>query len=792
MIEKTRVGSRLAISMRCSVSLIALLALGLGDDAAAAPGDANDTAVDEIVITAQHRTQSDKDTSETVSVINPDNLDEFSAGGADITFLNARVPSLYASSSFGRTYPVFSIRGFGDNDFDYNAQQPVAVIFDNVVLSNPILKAFPVFDSAGLEVAKGPQGTLYGTDTPGGVIKIDSQKPTDRFEGYGDVAYGTYDTTSFNGAVNMPIEPGKLALRVSLMEEYRANWVTNNYAPDYRASKVGGYNDMAGRVQLLWTPDADTSVLLNLHGRDMFGTSTLFRANAEQPGTNNTAPGFKVDQMAFDDLYTQKLQTRGASLTVDHDFGPVKLTSISGFESGTILSRGDIDGGYYNPNSGANNLPIGVTSWLNGSSYTYPDAASQDLIPNLEQYTQEVRLSNDPNNRLFVQGGAYFFHDLYQDLTSEFNDSYNAAGLVQDNPLGELLNTRQSAVSWGVFSEASYKIDDRWTVGAGVRDSHDYKDLYTERYFAQGNCCGFLQGSAPDDVNNTGYHKNTAGVGGSLVSWDFTTNYKIDENVSAYFRAARGGKGPAIEARDTFANNISTAKQEVTTSYEGGFKSDFWDKRFRLNVDGYVWNDRDAQLTSTGGANNFILLQNAANVEGYGFEVEGTLKPLPNLLLNGGMGYNHTEIQDPNLYTTPCGDGCTVTGPLAMVNGQQLAALNHAPLQNAPLVTANWNVRYTIPLNDASGLFAFTDWTYRSKTLTTAYMSAESDVKPLLIGGLRIGYENYDLDLEASAFVRNITNTVQIIGVAIDFIPGNYNGYVNDPRTFGIEIKKRF
>ena len=779
-------GSTFRRAQRCSTSLLALLpvvmAMSLADAASAAPADTgNSNVIDEVVITAQHRAQSDKDTSETVSAISPDNLDEFTAGGADITFLNARVPSLYANSSYGRTYPVFSIRGFGDNDFDYNAQQPVSVIYDDVVLLNPILKAFPVFDSAGLQVAKGPQGTLYGTDTPGGVIKIDSQRPTDKFEGYADLGYGTYNSTDFNGAVNVPLVPGKLSMRVSLLEEYRDNWVINDYTPNTRAPKVNGYNDMAGRVQFLWTPDVDTSVLLNLHARDMFGTSTLFRANIEVPGTNDLVPGFQVNHQAFDDLYTQKLETRGASLNVEHDFGPVKLTSISGWESGKILSRGDLDGGYYNSVTGATNIAKNAPYDL--------DSASQDVIPVLQQFTQEFRVANDRNSRLFNQAGVYFFHDLYQDITYEYEDNTTPAGSVLDNPLGELLNTRQSAVSWGIFDSASYKVTDALTIQAGVRQSHDYKDLQIERYFIDPNFgASFLIG--PD--NPTGYLKNTARVSGSLVSWDGSINYKINDEVSAYFRAARGGKGPAIEARDTFADNISTAKQEVTTSYEGGIKSDFWGKKARLNIDGYVWNDRDAQITATGGANNFIVLENAANVEGYGLEIEGTLKPFNNLLLNGGMAYNHTEIQDPNLYVSYCGNGCTLTSPTAMINGSSLASLNHSVLQNAPVWTANWNARYTIPLNDDSGLYLFTDWTYRSTVLTTAYNSVESNVKPLLLGGLRVGYENYVLDLEVSGYVRNIANTVQITGVAIDFVPGDFNGYVNDPRTFGFEIKKRF
>jgi iron complex outermembrane receptor protein len=765
---------------RCSTSLLALLpvvmALSVGERAVAQQTASNNGAIDEVVITAQHRAQADKDVAEAVSTINPDNLDEIFSGGADITALNARVPSLYASSSYGRTYPVFSIRGFGDADFDYNAQQPVAMIYDNVVLQNPILKAFPVFDSAGLEVAKGPQGTLYGTDTPGGVIKIDSQKPImDKFEGYGDLAYGTYDTTSFNGAVNVPIVDGKLAMRVSLMEEYRDNWVHNDYTPDTRAQNVNGYNDMAGRVQFLWTPDVDTSVLLNIHARNMFGTSTLFRANALAPGSDNLLAGFEPNHMAFDDLYTQKLETRGTSLTVDHDFGIVKLTSISAWESGKILSRGDLDGGWAIGNAGN----------------VYGDSASQDVIPGLNQYTQEVRLSNDANSRLFNQGGAFFFHDLYQDYTYEYDDNHTPSGNILDNPLGELVNTRQSAVSWGIFDSAAYKVTDAWTVGAGIRWSHDYKDLGIERYFAQGGEA-FLQGSVPEDVNDTGYLKNTARVSSSAVSWDFSSTYAINDNVSVYGRAARGGKGPAIEARDTFANNISTAKQEVTTSYEIGTKTDFFDRKLKLNVDAYYWNDRDAQITATGGATNLILLQNADHVVGKGVEFEGTVKPFNNFLVNAGGAYNYTEIHDPNLFESACGDGCTVTSPIDPKTG--LASLDHARLQDAPRWTSNLIGRYTMPINDDSGVFMTSDWTYRSYVLTTAYTSLESNMKPLLIGGLRIGYENYANDLEVSVFSKNITDNVKAIGVAIDFANGKYgkNAYINDPRTFGIEIKKHF
>ncbi len=742
---------------RCTTSLLALLpvvmALSVAEQAAAQQAASTNSGIDEVVITAQHRAQSDKDTAEAVSVISPDNLDEFSAGGADITFLDGRVPGLYALSTYGRTYPMFSIRGVSNPNFDYNSSQPVSLIYDDVVLLNPILKSFPVFDTVGLEVAKGPQGTLYGADTPGGVVKIDSQKPTDTFGGYGDISYGTFETTSFNGAVNLPLVPGKLAMRLSVNEDYRENWVTNTYTPDYRSEKSDGYNDEAARLQLLWTPDDDTSVLLNLHGRNLRGTATLFRGNAELAGTNDLAPGFKDSIDSYGGIYPQKEESRGATLTVDHDFGGVKLTSITGWEGASIQSRGDLPGGYVNPTTGVGNVPF--------------DFDSQDTIPSLNQVSQEIRLSSDVTSRLFDQGGAFIFHDVFSDRQSQFNNPV-------DSPLASQANYHSSHTIAGIFDSATYKVTDDFSVGAGARYSGDWSGYYT--------ALSSIGGFTPTSSNN--------GVGSTAVTWDVSANYKINDDLSAYARVARGGKGPAIEGRliGTEGATVTTAQPEVMTSKEVGVKSTWWDRRAKLDLDVYEWDNRDAQLTTVGGNQNVIGIQNVHNVQGYGLEAEGELKPFDQLLLTAGGAYTHTEIQAPGVFVQPCADGCTVTSP--MVNG--LVSINHEPLQNAPLVSANWTGRFTQPIDGSQGVFLFTDWTWRGKVLTTPYNSVESNVKPLLLGGLRIGYENYDNDLEVSGFVRNIMNNVQVVYISVDFVPGDLNAVTNDPRTFGIEIKKRF
>ena len=101
----------------------------------------------------------------------------------DIQVLAARVPSLYAESSNGRLAPRFYIRGLGNSDFDLAASQPVSIIVDEVVLENVILKSFPLFDLARVEVLRGPQGTLFGRNTPAGIVKFDTRKPSQEFGG---------------------------------------------------------------------------------------------------------------------------------------------------------------------------------------------------------------------------------------------------------------------------------------------------------------------------------------------------------------------------------------------------------------------------------------------------------------------------------------------------------------------------------------------------------------------------------------------------------------------------------
>ena len=163
--------------MRNTLLIAALGAVALGTTAALAQDAPEEIVLEEVLVTAQKRQQSLQDVPSSVATLQDEKLDVLKSGGADVRFLSSRVPSLYVESSFGRSFPRFYIRGLGNTDFDLNASQPVSLVYDEIVLENPVIKGFPVFDLDRIEVLRGPQGTLFGRNTPAGIVKFESKAP---------------------------------------------------------------------------------------------------------------------------------------------------------------------------------------------------------------------------------------------------------------------------------------------------------------------------------------------------------------------------------------------------------------------------------------------------------------------------------------------------------------------------------------------------------------------------------------------------------------------------------------
>ena len=694
----------------------------------AVPAFAQDTddEVNAIYVVAQRRSENLQDVPIAATALNADRIDSLLSGGGDVLALAGRAPGLNVESSNGRVAPRFYIRGLGNTDFDLAASQPVSVVIDDVVQENVALKSFPIFDVQQVEVLRGPQGTLYGRNTPAGIVHFRSVRPSDDFNARLFASYGELGTAALEGAVGGALADG-VSARAAVSYRRREDWVDNSFDN----SELGGYDDFAGRVLVLFEPSAAFNALLNLHGRSYEGTSTLFRANVLTTGSNELNGNFERDRVFYDGGggNEQAYDQFGGSATLNYDFGAMTLTSISAYETLDGRSRGDIDGGV-----------AGV-----GPGFIPFPADTQDSIDDLTQFTQEIRLASDEGAFNWQVGAFYFDSDL---TVSTLGFGFP--------PLTTLNHTN---TSWAVFGQAGYDVSERLTVSAGLRYTEDEKDL-----------AGV---TTPVSVS----------VSDEQWSWDVNAVYALSDDANLYARVASGFRAPTIQGRDiAFFNPPSVADSETILSYEAGVKADLFDRRARLNAAAFYYTIEDQQFSAIGGLGNFNQLINADEGEGYGFELEGEFAVTDNLFLTAAYSYNHTEINDPTLAVAPCGSGqCTVTDALSGGN----ALIDGNPFPQAPEYTFDFTAAYEHPLASGASLFAETDWTVRGPLNIFLYEAVEYETDRQFEGGLRVGYRSADGRYEAALFARNITDEENVIG-GIDF--NNNTAFVNEPRVVGVSL----
>ena len=743
-----------------ALALVATPALASG----AAPGEdtpqaAPETGLGDIIVTATRRAESSKDVPVAVTSISGEKLDVLNASGLDIRFLSSRTPSLQIESSFGRTFPRFYIRGLGNTDFDPNAAQPVSVVYDDVALENPMLKSFPVFDLQSVEVLRGPQGTLFGRNTPAGVIKLDSAKPTDdKLSGYGSASWATYDTINAEAALNVPLGGG-FAFRGSGILQYRDDWVTNTAPTGGADKKLEGYRDIAGRFQLGYS-SADFNALVNFHIRDLAGSPRIFRAGLIASGSNNFTPGFDPSKAALDGYTSQSLTQWGTNLRLDYHFeGVGTLYSVTAYEKAKVESTGDIDGG------NTYNFPTGAIN-----DALFPDNTGGVTRP--EEFSQELRFASEDMNGVRLLAGAYYFHQKlsYSELDYTYPPTTRAANLDQD------IEHRDTNENYGVFGSVEWKAIDWLTLRAGVRYSHDHKD---------DRITGYGQTFALSVPNIAGVIVPLRAIAkASDVTWDVSATIALSKNINFYERISTGYQGPAIQDRVTFGSTQNVTRKQTTISGEAGFKGSFAGGAVHFDIDGYLWSTKDLQITAVGGATNSAKLFNTKAI-GSGVEAEFEARPIPALSLTAGGSYNFTRIDDPNIAVGICGaPGCHVLDPL---NSAGNALIYGNPLPQAPKWVANVTARYGVPVGNGEA-YIYTDWAYRSTIDYFLYDATEFRGRPLLEGGLKIGYK-LNNGLEVAAFARNITNQIRSIS-AIDF--NNLTGMINEPRIIGGEVKFKF
>lgn len=730
------------------LSIQAALLTSLSSFAYAEDAGEEAKGLETITVTAQKRIQTVKEVPATVTAISSDNIKDYLGAGENIRALAGRVPSLQIESSNGRQSPRFYIRGLGNTDFDVNANQPVSLVLDEVALENSVLKGIPLFDIERVEVLNGPQGTLFGRNTPAGIVKVETVAPDFTNDGYTRFGFGNRGTMFAEGAINAELSD-TVAARISVKHQERDAWVTN----PVRNEEVGGYEELAYRLQFLFDNGSGTKALFKVHGFDQDGDmAQIFYGNALKLGSEGLREGFDEAVMYHDSQGGFNMEHNGASLKIDHDFDEVTLTSVTAYDAVKSWSYADIDGA----NTDFSGVPnqLGKQLWFN--------VASGDGLSDHYQFTQELRISGELDN-LYYQTGLYFFKEDYTVDNKDLDTNGETTNFYQID---------QVTTSSAIFGQIEYKTSKQFAITAGLRYTQDDKELDIRN----GGSSTILFEIDKDD---------------SYVNWDLSARYIFNDDWTGFARVGNASRGPVTIGRFGFPSEADT---ETLTSYEIGLKSDLFDGNARWNITAYTYDIEDHQLTATGGEANTNSLINADNTFGAGVETSLEAIITDNFRVNMNLSYNKTEIQDKTLKTERCSSTpiCTTSDPIAnTVPGPfgdvTTVYINGNPLPRAPEWLANINLNYEIPVE--TGLIVLqTDWNYRSDSNIFLYESTEFVAEARWIGGIRIAYQN-DSGFELAVVGRNVTDKVVVDG-AVDFL--NLSAFVNEPSYWGVEALFEF
>lgn len=715
---------------------------------------AQDSILEEITVTAQKREQTLADVPLAVNAISGNSVNDYLQGGGDIRNLAARVPGLNIETSNGRTQPRIYLRGLGNIDFDVNAQQPVAYVYDGIALNNPTLRSLPLFDLERVEVLKGPQGSLFGRNTNAGAIKIESVRPSDvERDGYVRAGFGSRGTINVEGASNFALSDD-LTARASLKYQDRDDWIDN--VLNGPGDDFGAFEEAAWRLQFLWEPSDRFSAHLKLHGFDQEGTSpNVFYANALEVGRKGVRPGFDEEVVTQDSGGVADLELDHFGLALNLQWtlaNDVSISSVSGYDTIENFQSADVDGGVVSFDDS--------TAGTLGES-TFAVVATGDGLEDHYQFTQELRASGQSAN-LFWQGGLYYFDEDFDILNRNFEDPTATA----------LVNQQTSSIA--VFGQVEYDFGNAMALTVGARWTDDDVDLSV----GPGEAASTV---APDSVS----------VSDDFFNWDVALSFDASDDLTWYGRVATGSRGPVTLGRFGF---VSSADTEDSLAFEVGFKSTLLGGRARWNSAAYTFRNDDHQLTATGGAVNVNQLLNANRVDGYGFETEFDLLITDNLFVAANLSYNDTEIDDPGLRDDLCGStpGCTGLDPVVGTRPGAFGevtevAIDGNPLPRTPEIIVNLILEYSYPLQNGEAYFN-TDWNYRDESNLFLHRSVEFVQDERWIGGLRAGYRT-DGGMDFALIGRNVTDEIVVEG-GINFL--NLTAFVNDPAYWGFEFRYGF
>ena len=714
----------------------------------------SDNQLQEVVVTAQRRSESVQKTPLAVTAISGDSLQE--SGTTNLEALSQVAPGLNVSEQVGQAR--LTLRGIGLDDISTGAESSVAFNQDGVFYSRSAAALASFYDVDRVEILRGPQGTLYGRNATGGSINIITNRPTDTLHGGVDATVGNYQTVIGEGFISGPLSntaSGRLSFQIQHHDGYGKDIVTGD--------NIDTKDSQAIRGQLLFKPNDRLKVLL---AGDYYHENDRSNEYHYLGPAGETAAGAPITPTA--------LLLGGIAPRNPRDLAtPTNPSNYAEFYGGRVdISYAISDSTTFRSLSAYRRAQYEVDTSISPFSVELFPLTVQEQS---NQYTQEFQVNVDTERNKFVSGLFYLHEAILGSEAGALNLS--AVGgpdfFVQGFFGGGRLKTDAAAL----YAQDTYSITDRLRFTLGGRFSWERKAVndQSDFDFATPYTPGALP-PTPHHIDSADFSKFTPKVG---VDYDVAPRTLAYVSYSQGFKSGTynlGAAGPPIQP-------------ETVDAYEAGLKTTTEDGRFRSNTAGFYYNYKDLQVGKVQG--QLVVLENAAAARIYGIEEELTARPVNNLTLSLNASWLHARF---TRYITadqsrPGGDGTTIDPS----TGQPAFNLKGSELAQSPNYTVDLAAEYALHWRDNTVTFrGESNWSDR--VFFTAFDRDAVSQPGYSLQNAFITFERSGGPWRVTAYVKNIADkTVEAsANVATTIVGSPLIGFLLPPRTFGATIAYQF
>ncbi|XHS01738.1 TonB-dependent receptor [Sphingomonas sp. DBB INV C78] len=679
--------------------------------------------------------------------------------------LSLFVPNLtLIPQASGNTTYAISMRGITQTDSVITADSPVAVYIDGVLAPKLAGGIFDFIDLERVEVLRGPQGTLYGRNTPAGAVNLVTRKPSGSFHVDAMVGLGNYDSRELRLGVDLPSADlgglGTLAVRLGGRYFDRDGWV-KDLGADRTADSRHRYG---GRAALRWMPGPDWTIdytFDRLHIRetppanqldtDFTGLLTQYQTDSRQ---KELTFGYNADPAAFADGTKTELDVWIHALTAEWRASEnLTLRSITAQRKVHDNEPTDFDG-----------TPLAMADF--------------GKINKLKTFTQEIQgVASLLDDQLSIVAGFFYYEeDGFTHATGVFG-----AGTVKQDSTFSIDNK-----AYAVYGQVEWKpafLDGRATIAAGLRYTTEKKILEDVTVLIN----DVFPIASLDRASET-FDK---------LSPSAFLSYELTDDLTAYFRYAQGWRSGGFNGTSATSEQLRTPfDDETVDSYELGLKGSFWDRRATIALAGFISDYKDLQTVltepSVGGVGFQTTNSNIGKIRISGIELEASVRLIPILQLNGSYAYLHNDVKDFTLCVPVGQPGCEFTN----VGNARVQPLT-------PKHSASFGAELTLLDNDSGRLTARTDVAWRGDSIGGGQALAKSPLSSDLsfipdytLVDARLAWGNIAVGggtIELAAWAKNLFDAD---GPQFSLDLSNSLGITTKryltPRTYGLDLTYRF